>query len=953
MDQAAQKPQAISQELETLRRENQRLREALSRHPAAPPSAGEVCANDPTLTAVWSAIEATPLWVVLSSLEEGRYLRVNQAFLDATGYRAEEVIGRTSLELGVWDDPRTRDEVVRRLRREGKVLGLEVTRRAKSGSPLRTLYSGHLIPYQGGHCLLSLTLDISQQRLSEEELRHSEQRFRRLFDDAPLAYQSLDAQGCFLAVNQAWLKALGYRRQEVLGRWFGTFLHPDSLPVFAANFSRFKETGQVSGVEFKMLRADGQVVHAVFEGAVAYDRDGFFHQTHCIFQDITQSRQAEAETRASQARMRAIFDNSLDAILLCDDNANFVEVNPAAGRLCGYEPSEMAGRSLLDLTPDGDRDGALALWRRVLTKGNLAGEYALRRKDGDIVDVEFRAVTNIVPGLHLGVLHDISDRRRALEELTASQERLSQVIEFLPDATFVIDTEGRVLHWNRQIELITGVPAAEMVGQADYAYALPFYGQRRPVLIDLVLRPNLEVAGRYHNYHQDGDLLFSETFLNDFRGLGQTFFWNTATPLRNSQGRVIGAIESIRDVTAQRLMERDRARMEGQLRQAQKMEALGTLAGGLAHDFNNILAAIIGYAELAQDGASQGRDNRPELDQVIAAAGRAADLVRQILTFSRKMEPELKPLDLNREVTRALEVLRHTLPKMIEIRTDLGRNLEPVLANAGQLEQVLLNLAVNAADAMPRGGRLSIRTEQVELDQDYCSQHLSARSGPHLRLTVSDTGQGMTPEVQEHIFDPFFTTKGPGKGTGLGLSTVYGIVKGHHGSLHCYSQPGQGTVFVIHLPLARLDAPVPGPATQRDAEPPGGAESILVVDDEQALRQVAERMLSGAGYQVRAADSGEAALELLAASPAWPDLIILDLGMPGMGGLACLDEILSRQPEQFVLIASGYASSDQVRQSLENGAAGFVAKPFRRVELLGAVRRLLDGRQAPEPDPPA
>ncbi|MCA1989765.1 MAG: PAS domain S-box protein, partial [Desulfarculus sp.] len=713
------------------------------------------------------------------------------------------------------------------------------------------------------------------------------------------------------------------------------------------------EAGQVSGVEFKILRADGQYIEVSFEGAVAYDQDGLCRQTHCIFQDLTQRRRAEAETRTSQARMRAIFDNSLDAIILCDDSANLVEGNPAASRLSGYDPDEMAGRSLFDLAPENDRNEVLGLWRRFLAKGNLAGEQALRRKDGSLIDVEYRAVANIVPGLHLGVLHDISDRRRAMEALQASQERLAQVIEFLPDATFVIDTQGRVLHWNRQIEILTGVPAAEMVGQGDYAYALPFYGRRRPLLIDLVLRPDPEVAALYRHFHQEGDRLFSETLLENFRGLGDAFFWNTATPLRDGRGRVIGAIESIRDVTAQRLMERDRARMEGQLRQAQKMEALGTLAGGVAHDFNNILAAILGYAELAQDNASRGRDNRAELDQVIAAAGRAAELVRHILTFSRQMEPELKTLDLNREVLRALVVLGRTLPKMIEIQTELGQDLPPVLANAGQIEQVLLNLAINAADAMPQGGRLTIRTERVVLDQDYCSQHLAARPGPHLRLTVGDTGHGMSAEVLEHIFDPFFTTKGPGKGTGLGLATVYGIVKGHHGSINCYSQPGQGTVFVIHLPLARDNGLAPSPDRSARVEPPGGSESILLVDDEPALRLVGPRMLAGAGYRVRVAASGEQALQILDSGVDRPDLIILDLGMPGMGGLACLGEILAREPEQFVLIASGYAGSDQVRQSLENGAAGFVAKPFHRAELLGMVRRLLDGRILPQPAPPA
>jgi CheY-like chemotaxis protein len=372
------------------------------------------------------------------------------------------------------------------------------------------------------------------------------------------------------------------------------------------------------------------------------------------------------------------------------------------------------------------------------------------------------------------------------------------------------------------------------------------------------------------------------------------------------------------------------------------MEAIGTLAGGIAHDFNNILAAILGYAEIALQLGQEGLPNHQELAQVIQATERARNLVKQILTFSRKAEADLRPLDLNQAVRQALNLLGPTLPKMVRIEAHLEPNLELVRADATQMEQVLLNLAGNAADAMPEGGRLLIETQNLFLGEDDCDQHLELKPGRYVMLTVSDTGMGISPQVIEHIYDPFFTTKGVGRGTGLGLSTVFGIVKGHGGELTCYSEPGQGATFKVYLPVPpALDQAVP--AEPAPPEPPvRGEETVLLVDDEAALRDLGRQALEGAGYRVLTAASGEEALAIHQARGAAIDLVVMDLGMPGMGGQRCLREILARDPKAKVVIASGYSANGQVKASLESGAAGYVAKPFRRADLLTTIRDVLN-----------
>ena len=398
----------------------------------------------------------------------------------------------------------------------------------------------------------------------------------------------------------------------------------------------------------------------------------------------------------------------------------------------------------------------------------------------------------------------------------------------------------------------------------------------------------------------------------------------------------------VRDVTKRIEAERALKQVEQQLRQAQKMEAVGTLAGGIAHDFNNILAAISGYSELALAAARTGETSPREIGQVLKAVDRAKNLVQQILAFSRKAAHQPQPMNLNTMLREAVSMIKSTIPKMIAVELDLADDLRPINGDATQLEQVVLNLAGNARDAMPNGGVLRLRTENKTLGPEFAESHPGLSPGDYVLLTVEDTGVGMPPEVLSHVFEPFFTTKEIGKGTGMGLASAYGIVKGHGGYISCSSEPGKGASFAIHLPAVPHQDHLEGKAPEKLEAPPTGSETVLVVDDEVWLRDIAGRILRAAGYQVIMAPSGEQALEVVQPGGPHVDLVLLDIGMPGMGGLRCLEILRRRRPGLGVIIASGYSRDASINSTVALGAKTFVNKPFRKDQLLSAVRKVLD-----------
>ncbi len=387
------------------------------------------------------------------------------------------------------------------------------------------------------------------------------------------------------------------------------------------------------------------------------------------------------------------------------------------------------------------------------------------------------------------------------------------------------------------------------------------------------------------------------------------------------------------DVTQQKTLQK-------QILQAQKMESVGTLAGGIAHDFNNILQVVLGYSELVLADEDLPDHFKDDLGKILLVARNGAELVQRLLTFSRKTETKPLDLNLNHRVRQNQKFLERTIPKMIDIEVVLADDLADIHADPTQIDQVLMNLSINARDAMPDGGRLILETANVVIDEDYARSHLEPIPGRYVLLRVSDTGSGIDKETLEHIFEPFFTTKGLGQGTGLGLAMVFGIVKQHQGFINCYSEVGHGTTFNIYLPaiisLDRSDLAI------ITSMPQGGTETILLVDDEGLIRDLAQRILSKAGYTILTASNGEEALDLYRSNKGNISLVVLDLIMPGMGGKRCLEELLVMDPNVKILVASGYSADGPTKQALSSGAKGFVAKPFDMRQVLEMVRKTID-----------
>jgi signal transduction histidine kinase/ActR/RegA family two-component response regulator len=377
-----------------------------------------------------------------------------------------------------------------------------------------------------------------------------------------------------------------------------------------------------------------------------------------------------------------------------------------------------------------------------------------------------------------------------------------------------------------------------------------------------------------------------------------------------------------------------------QLIHAQKMEAVGTLAGGIAHDFNNILLVITGYCELLLMSLRTTDQHYASVQVIQKAAFRAADLVKQMLTFSRASETNPAPMKLNLQIEDEVSLLDRTIPKTIEIRMDLDPELKMINADSTQIDQIVLNLAINARDAMPEGGTLTLRAGNVTLDEDFCSRNLEVSPGEYVELSVSDTGTGMEKSIQERIFEPFFTTKDPGSGTGLGLSMVFGIVKAHGGHITCHSQPGAGTTFSVYFPVAEeVQEAKDGLIKKPDHK---GNETILIVDDEEMIRKFAGEMLEIIGYTVMTAENGLKALEIYSQQAETIDLVILDLNMPIMNGIECLEAMAAVNPGLKALIATGYWVDSETKERLAKHAKGLISKPFKTDEFLRLIRKILD-----------
>ena len=659
-----------------------------------------------------------------------------------------------------------------------------------------------------------------------------------------------------------------------------------------------------------------------------------------------------------------IFENIPHPVILLTEDLRIDNMNIAAKELMAElaaAPHQDGREGMED--PDGcvpRGDAAIDLERRPLFQLlPLLEEFAgsgdpqaalhqrLQTRNGKIdFHVRMQRMTGCDGKSSSGViltLTDVTEHREAGMALREALRRLDAIIEFLPDPTFVIDRDGKVIAWNRSIEEMTGVLKDKMIGKGGYEYALPFYGERRPILIDLVLDSNEEAGTpKYDAMNWRDDKLWGEVFVPQTYGGKGAYLAATASRLRDSMGNIVGAIESIRDITDRKMAEEEKMRLQTQLRQSQKLEAIGTLAGGIAHDFNNILSPIIGYTEMAINTVPPSSPLRSDLEQVLHAAFRARDLVRQILAFSRHgREQRMAPLDVGSIVKEALKLLRASLPTTIQLRQNIWKGA--IMADATQIHQVLLNLCTNAAHAMNDRGILDVSLTSVHLeDEDLVELSLmDVKPGHYMKLSVSDTGCGMDGEMLQRIFDPYFTTKEVGKGSGLGLAVVHGIVKRHDGAITVASAVGGGSTFDVYFPC--VDMPHE-PFVQMTPSPVGGSERILLVDDEEMMTNFTARLLDQLGYHVTARTSPVDALELLRTQPDAFDLLITDYTMPTMTGAELAAEALRIQPGASVILCTGYSERITEKAAKDLGISEFVMKPLSMSQLAGVVRSVLDRR---------
>jgi len=1008
------------------------------------------------------------------------------------------------------------------------------------------------------------------------------------FNPDPMAISDV-VTGRIIFVNGAFSLMSGYPENECLGvssADLQLWVNPEDRERMIKILEKHKE---VSGMEVSMRKKDGEIRQVLFFARFIDIAEERYLLT--LARDITESKRAHETLRESEALHNTILSNVGAFIYIKDSHYRYTYVNSSVCKLFGRQQREIIGKDDAEFFSPASVSEIMKSDRLVIEKGDT-----IRREEKNLVSTDSIPRTYWVVKLPLhdksgnivglcGISTDITDLQRTEQELKEVHQRMDQIIDYLPDATLVIDNQGKVIAWNKAIEQMTGIPAAEMLGKDDYEYALPFYGERRPILIDLVLKPQKEFEARYVSTSPGDSILEGEAYMPALRG-GEVYLSGKAGVLADSKGNTVGAIESIRDITDRRKAEekylaifdnavegifqttpegriltanpamvklagydsvedllsnitniiqiyadpadrqsfrraiedngfvsnyevlcvrkngqkiwisvnaqvirnkegkidhydgffkditerkkmeddlrqseerlrgivetsnagiilmtvegkilfanRQIARMLGctveeltgtnyhdyvypeerndisrnisqlesinsnqlhaqrryrcldgqerwgyisggrinvspdqyhvvlvisditevrkiemekkllkdHLRQAQKMEAIGTLAGGIAHDFNNILASMMGFTEMA------ARETRADVqktyhDRVLQACERAKKLVHQILSFSRQQEQERQPVDIRLIIKEALTMLRATLPATIEIHQSITSEPTIVMADPTQIHQILMNLCTNAAHAMrDKGGVLDIGLANIELVPSEPLPHPDLQTGPYVRLSVRDTGHGIASEIKDKIYDPFFTTKNAKEGTGLGLSVVYGIVKSCGGTIDLQSSPGRGATFTIYLPRVHDSAIIRNNESKEVVFQ--GREHILFIDDEEPLVVMFRSFFQSLGYQVTATVSSTEALRLFQEKPQQFDLVITDMTMPELTGEDQALELLKIRPGLPIILCTGYSESMNREKARKLNIREFVFKPVSLQDLRAAVRRVLN-----------
>jgi PAS domain S-box-containing protein len=750
---------------------------------------------------------------------------------------------------------------------------------------------------------------------AERRLSHSRELTRYIIEHMRGAVAVYDRDMRYLYVSRRYLEDYLVKEKDIIGRrHYEVF--PD-LPEKWREAHRRALAGEASsGEDDRYIREDGAEFWTEWECRPWYEADGSVGGI-VVYTEVVNERKRTMEALEEEAtRRRVLIEQSRDGIVVLDEAGKVYEANRRFAEMLGYSQEEVRRLQVWDWEHVASRERILEMIRDVDETGDHF-ETVHRRRDGTLYDVEISTNAAVIGGRKLifCVCRDISGRKRAEESLRESEARLRAIFDSARDFIYLKDTDLRYTHCNKAMTEMFGRPREEIIGRT----AADLYGEEYREAIDGVDRRVLS-----------GEPVIG-TYVRTVRGATRVIS-TSKSPVYDAAGKVVGLCGVSRDIT-------EEVRIREQMRQAQKVEAIGRLAGGVAHDLNNMLSPVIGYGELLLEEMDPMDARRESVHQILRAAARARDLVRQLLAFSRKQTMEFRPVDINETVKGFERLLRRTLPEDIDIELALSPDMPPAYADVVQVEQILMNLAVNAADAMPGGGRLTIATALTELDEAHAASRRDMKPGRYVKLSVRDTGCGMDKETLEQVFEPFFSTKGE-RGTGLGLATVYGIVKQHGGSIWVYSEPGKGAVFNIYLPVAGAAAAAEGGGREAPTDL-AGTETVLLVEDNDQVRNLAREVLRRQGYTVLSAKDGIEALNLAESHDGPVHLLLTDVVMPGMNGRELYARAAVLRPGLKVLFMSGYPEDVIAHRGVLDEGVRFVQKPFSVQSLAAKVRETL------------
>lgn len=824
---------------------------------------------------------------ILIADPQGTYLDANESICRMLGYAQREIIGLHVRDIVA---PTEIQHIASTL------AAIKTTRNHQREWQFRrkddSVFPGEvMVTLMPDGNLLAMVRDVTERKQAEAALRESNRRFNETLENIALIAMTLDKNGVVTFCNDFLLRLTGWKREEVIGHsWFDRFL-PESAASAKKLFLETIDTGQIPPhYQNPITTRTGELREIVWNNTVLRNGAGDVVGTASIGEDVTERARAEAEVRESQLKFASAFANNPAAIALMRlEDGRALEVNDTWVALCGYSREEIIGRPVLSVWPTPEAAKRFVLELR--EKGVLRGrEQEFRKKTGEIfvAEVSSQVLTMGSEQVILSTLVDITARKQAQQAVRSSEERFRQVVENIHEVFWMTDpAKNQVLYISPAYEKVWGRTVESLYAEPQSWLESIYPEDRERVTQAMVAR---QVRGDY-----------DETYRIHRADGALRWIRDRAFPIRDQGGEVYRVVGTAEDVTEYRTLEE-------QFRQAQKMEAIGTLAGGIAHDFNNILAAINGYTELSRLILKENPEVRTHLGAVLQASSRATDLIRQILTFSRQERQERRAIQLRTIVAECFGLLRATLPTTIEFDLSLATDAPVVLADPTQVHQILMNLGTNAWHAMKeRPGRLQVKLERCVVDEAHAFAQSQLRPGLYARISVSDSGCGMDQATLRRIFEPFFTTKAPGEGTGLGLSVVHGIMDSHDGAVTVYSQPGEGTVFHLYFPAHAGEGVADGSASED--VPLGHGERILFVDDEELLVRLGQKALGAIGYEVETATQPAVALAMVRADPQRFAVVLTDYTMSGMTGLTLAKELLQIRPELPIILMTGYAAS--------------------------------------------